>query len=100
MARFGIKLFIVVEIIVHGIFIAFHFRNWEAPNYVTRVQTHGPPHSFYSMDRFGAPYYSWFHNTGTEVLLSSMNPQFAKMEFGYALPMSYPDHSLLCSELV
>jgi len=64
LASWSIKLFFVVEVITNVVFTMFHQRDWEWAHYLTSVKP-GPVHSVYTMERFGAPYYSWFHGTST-----------------------------------
>ena len=72
-ASLSIKLFIIVEVIVAAVFIAFHQRDWEAEDYLTRIKAE-PAHSLYTMARYTSPHYSWFHGTDTKLSLANLNP--------------------------
>jgi hypothetical protein len=73
-----VKLYFFAELAVLGYLTSFHQRAWEVPAYL--INKPEPIQSLVSLERFDAPYYSWFHTQGankTQLHLPDRNPQFA-----------------------
>jgi len=54
-----LKGYILIEVCVLAWLTLFHQRAWEVEQYI--LDTERPVHSFYRLDRFDTPYYSWLH---------------------------------------
>jgi hypothetical protein len=54
-----ITLYLIVETIVLAYLTCFHQRAWEVEQYL--LDSGRTIHSFYRLDRFDTPYYSWLH---------------------------------------
>ena len=72
-ASLSITVFAIVELIRTVVWTAYHSRDWEVENYLTHVKKE-PVHSFYTMDRYSCPHYSWFHGSDTKISLVNLNP--------------------------
>ena len=94
-----VKIFVFVEVFVLLLLVNFHSRDWEIPNYLTRVKSE-PVHSIYIMDRYNVPHYSWFHGTDTNIYLVDYNPQFARVKKNTPLPASIGNRKMLCYQIV
>lgn len=98
-ARLSVKIFVVVEILVAGVLMNFHQRDWEVANYLTRVKG-SPVHSIYIQDRYKAAHYSWFHEMDTKIDLVNYNPMFARVKVNDPLPASAGHRKMLCNQIV
>jgi len=100
--RFILWAYIVVEIGVLTFLTMFHQRSWEVEQYL--LETGRPIHSFYRLDRFDTPYYSWLHpapgTPRTKIYAANRNPKFALLEQGQSLPSAFEGEITLCTKLV
>jgi hypothetical protein len=63
-----------------------------------------PIHSYYRLDRFEAPYYSWLHpqhgEPRTKIYAANHNRKFSLMDLGLNLPSTFDSTLTLCTKLV
>jgi GPI mannosyltransferase 3 len=93
-----LTMYIVVEVAVLAFLTLAHHRSWEIEDYL--ISKHEPVHSFYRLNRFDTPYYSWFHGQNTTIYSAPRNPKFAKLEFGSSLPMAFEGEMTLCTDMI
>ena len=75
-----------------------HFRSWQVPEYL--VDKGGQIDSFYPINRYDCPYYSWFHGFNTKIYQQSRTPKFAMLAQGYPLPLSHGDDVTACNLMI
>ena len=75
-----LSLYILIELTVLAFLTLIHQRSWEVEDYL--ISKNEPIHSFYRLDRFDTPYYSWLHGQDTKIYAAPRNPKFAGLEFG------------------
>ena len=96
------KLYIAVEMCVYGFLTFCHQRAWEVNADLNNKAEY--VHSFYSLERFDAPYYSWTHKMDqkekTKIYLAQRNPSFARIAFGNPLAMAHEGEYSLCLEMI
>jgi hypothetical protein len=78
----------------------FRQRSWEIEQYL--LEKPAPIHSFYRLERFDSPYYSWLHpaKTMTKIYATNGIHKFAMMDQGLSLPAAFEEAFTQCTNLV
>ena len=76
----------------------FHHRSWEIPAYL--IAKGEQIHSLHTIERFSAPYYSWFHGYNTKLLPDARAPKFALLRRGDPLAIASGDKYVNCTTLI